>query len=170
MPLYFEAAEAGERVLGWRPDDLDYANPNVGEDDCAGGVTRGAYLTLPHSSWFFYLAPTNGINLPGTNAPLKFSSVGATNALSASATTAPRRYQVGGRAGFVAVSLACLSMRQFTVRSGKSPCWTAVPSGIRLMMVEWPSTSHLTSVDFAALSSPFSFRTTLKVCGETMAD
>src|SRR5574342_623491 len=32
----FEAAEAGERVLGWRPDDLDYASPNVGEDDCAG--------------------------------------------------------------------------------------------------------------------------------------
>ena len=29
----FEAAEAGERVLGWRPDELDYAHPNVGEDE-----------------------------------------------------------------------------------------------------------------------------------------
>lgn len=53
----FESAEAGERVLGWRPDDLDYAHPNCGEDDCGGNeVTRGAHMTLPHMSWFFYLA------------------------------------------------------------------------------------------------------------------
>src|SRR5512134_686665 len=30
----FEAARPGERVLGWRPAELDYAHPNVGEDDC----------------------------------------------------------------------------------------------------------------------------------------
>jgi nitrate reductase beta subunit len=53
----FEAAEAGERVLGWRPEDLDYAHPNVGEDDCAGGpMEAGAFMELPHSRWFFYLA------------------------------------------------------------------------------------------------------------------
>jgi nitrate reductase beta subunit len=52
----FETAPAGQRVLGWRPEELDYAYPNVGEDDCAGGVTRGAHMTLPHPSWFFYLA------------------------------------------------------------------------------------------------------------------
>ena len=53
----FEAAEAGERVLGWRPDDKDYAHPNCGEDDCAGGVTRGAHIQLPHElSWMFYLS------------------------------------------------------------------------------------------------------------------
>jgi nitrate reductase beta subunit len=52
----FEAAPAGQRVLGWRPDDLDYANPNVGEDDCAGQVENGANLTVPHMIWFFYLA------------------------------------------------------------------------------------------------------------------
>ncbi|MFN8546422.1 MAG: 4Fe-4S dicluster domain-containing protein [Candidatus Eisenbacteria bacterium] len=53
----FEAAEAGERVLGWRPDDLDYAHPNVGEDDCAGGeMEAGAFMELPHANWFFYLA------------------------------------------------------------------------------------------------------------------
>lgn len=51
----FEAAPAGERVLGWRPLDEDYAHPNVGEDDCAGGVTTGADLRVPHLSWFFYL-------------------------------------------------------------------------------------------------------------------
>jgi nitrate reductase beta subunit len=53
----FEAAAAGERVLGWRPDELDYAHPNVGEDDCAGPpIETGADLELPHDRWFFYLA------------------------------------------------------------------------------------------------------------------
>ena len=52
----FEAAEAGERVLGWRPEDIDYSYPNVGEDDCVGTVERGADLQLPHAHWFFYLA------------------------------------------------------------------------------------------------------------------
>jgi len=52
----FEAAEAGERVLGWRPEDMDYANPNVGEDDCAGTVEHGADIQMPHLNWFFYLA------------------------------------------------------------------------------------------------------------------
>ncbi len=52
----FEAAPAGSRVLGWRPDDHDYAYPNVGEDDCAGAVDRGAAYAVPHLSWFFYLA------------------------------------------------------------------------------------------------------------------
>ena len=53
----FEAAQAGERVLGWRPEDIDYAHPNVGEDDCAGAaIEKGAYLQVPHLTWFFYLA------------------------------------------------------------------------------------------------------------------
>jgi nitrate reductase beta subunit len=52
----FEAAGAGERVLGWRPGDLDYAHPNVGEDDCAVEVDRGAHFSLEHEAWFFYLA------------------------------------------------------------------------------------------------------------------
>jgi nitrate reductase beta subunit len=52
----FEAARPGERALGWRPEDLDYANPNLGEDDCAGTVDGGAMFRLPHMSWFFYLA------------------------------------------------------------------------------------------------------------------
>ncbi len=53
----FEAAPAGERVLGWRPDEMDYAHPNVGEDDCAGQlIENGAALSVPHMSWFYYLA------------------------------------------------------------------------------------------------------------------
>ncbi len=52
----FEAAPAGARVLGWRPDEYDYSYPNVGEDDCAGQVDGGASFQGPHLSWFFYLA------------------------------------------------------------------------------------------------------------------
>ncbi len=52
----FEAAPAGERVLGWRPEEQDYAYPNVGEDDCTGQVERGAGYSVPHMNWFFYLA------------------------------------------------------------------------------------------------------------------
>lgn len=52
----FESAEAGERVMGWRPEPLDYSHPNCGEDDCAGQIDRGAGMSLPHMSWFFYLA------------------------------------------------------------------------------------------------------------------
>jgi nitrate reductase beta subunit len=52
----FEAAQAGERVLGWRPEDIDYANPNVGEDDCVNSVEKGAHFHNVHNSWFFYLA------------------------------------------------------------------------------------------------------------------
>lgn len=52
----FESAPAGERVLGWRPEQQDYAYPNTGEDDCAGQVDTGALMKLPHMSWFFYLA------------------------------------------------------------------------------------------------------------------
>jgi nitrate reductase beta subunit len=52
----FEAAPPGERVLGWQPEEQDYAYPNVGEDDCAGVIENGASLQVPHLSWFFYLA------------------------------------------------------------------------------------------------------------------
>ncbi len=53
----FESAPAGERVLGWKPEQQDYSYPNCGEDDCAGQVDGGAgMMSLPHMSWFFYLA------------------------------------------------------------------------------------------------------------------
>ena len=52
----FEAAPAGERVLGWTPHSMDYAYPNLGEDEIAGAVDKGAALTLPQQIWMFYLA------------------------------------------------------------------------------------------------------------------
>ena len=52
----FEAGEPGERLLGWRPEDIDYAHPNVGEDDCSQEVDGGAHLSGEHAAWFFYLA------------------------------------------------------------------------------------------------------------------
>ncbi len=52
----FESAPAGQRVMGWRPEERDYSYPNVGEDDCAGRIENGAGLAVPHLTWFFYLA------------------------------------------------------------------------------------------------------------------
>jgi nitrate reductase beta subunit len=51
----FESAPSGERMLGYLPDDLDYANPNVGEDDSYGNMTQGAYLHMPHMQWMYYM-------------------------------------------------------------------------------------------------------------------
>src|SRR3990172_2285069 len=52
----FEAAPPGERVLGWLPEEEDYSYPNIGEDECAGIVEKGAFFTwklMTHwvSSW-----------------------------------------------------------------------------------------------------------------------
>ena len=52
----FEAGSAGERLVGIRPAEEDYAYPNVGEDDCTGQVDGGTAQALPHMNWFFYLA------------------------------------------------------------------------------------------------------------------
>jgi nitrate reductase beta subunit len=72
----FEAAEAGERVLGWRPEDIDYAHPNVGEDDCAGLIETGAEIQIPHSHWFFYLARIcNHCTYPGCLASCPRASI-----------------------------------------------------------------------------------------------
>jgi nitrate reductase / nitrite oxidoreductase, beta subunit len=51
----FEAAPPGELVLGYLPEDLDWAHPNIGEDDSLGSMTQGAFLTTPHMQWMFYL-------------------------------------------------------------------------------------------------------------------
>jgi nitrate reductase beta subunit len=51
----FDAAPTGEVILGYLPDDRDYAHPNIGEDDSTGTMPRGAHLTLPHMRWMFYL-------------------------------------------------------------------------------------------------------------------
>jgi nitrate reductase beta subunit len=51
----FDAAPSGEAVLGYLPEDLDYAHPNIGEDDSTGLMPQGAHLDLPHMQWMFYL-------------------------------------------------------------------------------------------------------------------
>jgi nitrate reductase beta subunit len=51
----FDAAPSGERILGYLPEDLDYAHPNIGEDDSLGDMSQGAFLTLPHMQWMYYL-------------------------------------------------------------------------------------------------------------------
>ena len=61
----FEAAAAGERVLGWRPDDLDYANPNVGEDDCAGRDPQGRLQAAAHALVLLPGAHLQSLHLPG---------------------------------------------------------------------------------------------------------
>lgn len=51
-----EAAPEGERVLGWMPDDLDWINPNIGEDETATPVDIGTVIEhFPNPIWMFYL-------------------------------------------------------------------------------------------------------------------
>ncbi|MBI2060985.1 MAG: dehydrogenase [Nitrospirae bacterium] len=52
----FEAAAPGERVLGYQPQEEDYASPNVGEDDVSAVVEKGAFFQGIHKTWMFYLA------------------------------------------------------------------------------------------------------------------
>lgn len=52
----FESAPQGERVLGWLPEEEDYAHPNLGEDLVAGQVDGGAFFQGIHQTWMFYLA------------------------------------------------------------------------------------------------------------------
>jgi len=54
----FEAADGRtEKVAGVLPSDMDWAYPNLGEDEIAGGtMPRGIHIAEPtHPVWFFYL-------------------------------------------------------------------------------------------------------------------
>ena len=52
----FEGVPKGLRVLNTERKDVDYAYPNVGEDEIMGDVKRGGALSLPQQMWMFYLA------------------------------------------------------------------------------------------------------------------
>jgi nitrate reductase beta subunit len=52
----FESLPPGQRVLGTPRQDIDYAYPNVGEDEIYGEVVKGGFLSLPQQMWMFYLA------------------------------------------------------------------------------------------------------------------
>jgi nitrate reductase beta subunit len=51
----FEAAPAGHVALGFLPEDEDWAQPNIGEDESAGTIEKGAFFGIPHPVWMFYL-------------------------------------------------------------------------------------------------------------------
>ena len=45
-----------EPVIGWMPDELDWTNPNIGEDEVNAPVDIGTVLEkFPHPIWMFYL-------------------------------------------------------------------------------------------------------------------
>ena len=52
----FEDKANGEQAKGWRPEERDYAFPNIGEDECSGTVDKGAFFNGMHDVWMFYLA------------------------------------------------------------------------------------------------------------------
>ena len=45
----------GHAVTGWLPEGDDWSSPNLGEDEPFGTIDGGAYFTLPHPVWSFYL-------------------------------------------------------------------------------------------------------------------
>lgn len=51
----FEAAPAGEEILGFIPGEDDWLFPNIGEDEVNEQVKQGEYIKIPHQPWMFYL-------------------------------------------------------------------------------------------------------------------
>lgn len=52
----FEGKDELEPPRGYRPHDQDYNQPNLGEDETAGIVDKGAHFEGIHPMWMFYLA------------------------------------------------------------------------------------------------------------------
>lgn len=52
----FEAPGPNKPPLGHLPAPLDYATPNMGEDDASGMVDQGHHFEGLHPMWMFYLA------------------------------------------------------------------------------------------------------------------
>lgn len=51
----FESAPYGEEILGFAPEEEDWAHPNIGEDEISGQIEEKASYILPHKNWMFYL-------------------------------------------------------------------------------------------------------------------
>jgi len=51
----FERAPGSEIAAGYIPEEMDWAHPNIGEDEPYGSVGKGDYITVPHRVWHFYL-------------------------------------------------------------------------------------------------------------------
>lgn len=58
----FEKKKDNEVATHFFPEDMDWAYPNMGEDDCTGNVPAGTHISLgnkkSHENWFFYLPRT----------------------------------------------------------------------------------------------------------------
>jgi nitrate reductase beta subunit len=52
----FENVAFGSAVTGHRPEQDEYAYPNLGEDEITGSIEAGEYLAGVHTQWMFYLA------------------------------------------------------------------------------------------------------------------
>lgn len=48
-------APLGEEVIGYLPEDRDWAHPNLGEDEVIDILPEKAYFGIPHQTWMFYL-------------------------------------------------------------------------------------------------------------------
>ncbi len=55
--VFEEAGNEPEGIAGVLPSDMDWAHPNIGEDQCAGGsMPQGFHEnSMPHKHWFFYV-------------------------------------------------------------------------------------------------------------------
>ena len=51
----FEQDIAGEEIIGFSPEEDDWLNPNLGEDEVSQPVKQGEYIKIPHQPWMFYL-------------------------------------------------------------------------------------------------------------------
>lgn len=51
----FESAPYGEEILGFMPEEDEWAYPNIGEDEVSAPIQEKAYLKIPHNPWMFYL-------------------------------------------------------------------------------------------------------------------
>jgi nitrate reductase beta subunit len=55
-PTVFETQGANKPPQGHMPQAVDYARPNLGEDDITGTVQQGHHFLGMHPMWMFYLA------------------------------------------------------------------------------------------------------------------
>lgn len=51
----FESAPYAEEILGFIPEEDEWAWPNIGEDEVSSQINHKDYLKIPHQPWMFYL-------------------------------------------------------------------------------------------------------------------
>ncbi|MFN3966597.1 MAG: 4Fe-4S dicluster domain-containing protein, partial [Endomicrobiia bacterium] len=51
----FESESYGEEILGFMPEEDDWAYPNLGEDEVSQQIKEKDFIKIPHQPWMFYL-------------------------------------------------------------------------------------------------------------------